>query len=144
MFTTFDNMGRSMKRGSMPGLISTDLFSRMSRKLAFLHPVDSATGPPPLVICRVRFWCKASSASLPGTPWADSFRERPSERFLGSFPGTVQEYSRRHWDRNCVLSDRAAETARDPDFAKLILDNANDMPDKYSRAENFISYLFHY
>jgi len=87
MTTAFINIGRGMRRRPRPGWMSTDLFSRMNRKLAFLLPVDSATRPPPLVICRDPFWCKASSASLPGTPWADSFRERPSERFMGSFPG---------------------------------------------------------
>jgi hypothetical protein len=51
----------------------------------------------------------------------NSFRERPLERFLVSFPGTGQEYSRRHYDRNYVQSDRAAEIIRDPDVAMLIV-----------------------
>jgi hypothetical protein len=55
------------------------------------------------------------------------------EHSLVSFPGTDQEYSRRHCNRNCVQSDRAVEMDRDPDVAMLIKERANHMP-RYIKA----------
>jgi hypothetical protein len=73
----------------------------------------------------------------------NSFRERPLERFLVSFPGTGQEYSRRHYDRNYVQSDRAAEIIRDPDVAMLIKEPANHMPRNAEKVLIFVSFLNH-